>query len=244
MFKKKISSKEINFYNLLQNNQNFDCILFPSKIEENTAYYPHLSSGNLLEKDKKYYILAMQAIAKFHHFIKSEQVSFITPDADWYARSLENTLKYADEQSVDLPKQKIEMLRKSLEMIKYSFQLIHGDFLPQNVMVYDEKVKIIDWENLMYGFAEHDAGRFLGDLHNENPRWNKKYYPLEWRVSLIDAYLQSRSKLDSKYDVQLGKQLIHLGEMWNYLGPIEMCLMRKDSTSDWFLQNLKALENC
>lgn len=241
-YKKQLSSKEISFYGLLQNDSNFDCILFPEKVEENVGYFPLLGSGNLLGNDKKYYVLAVQAIAKFHYFIRTLPISFIEVDKDYYARSLKNALDYASDQNIELPTQQINELRDSLKLIGDNFQLIHDDFLPQNVIIDHDNVRIIDWEDMRYGFAEHDAGRFLGDLNNKKPRWNKNYYPLVWRDSLIDTYLQSRSQLDPSYDIQLGKRLIRLGEMWNYLGPIEMCLKRKETKTDWFLENLKALE--
>jgi thiamine kinase-like enzyme len=242
-YKKQLSSKEINFYSLLQNNSNFDCILFPEKIEGNIGYIPLFESGNLLGKDIQYYVLALQAIAKFHHFIKTQPLSFIEVDKYYYARSLKNTLYFASDQNIKLPTQQIDELQDSLKLIENNFQLIHDDFLPQNVVVDHDTVKIIDWEDMRYGFAEHDIGRLLGDLHNESPKWNKKYYPLDWHDSLIDIYLLSRSQLDPSYDTKNGRHLIHLGEMWNYLGPIEMCLKRKETKKSWFLENLKALNN-
>ncbi len=241
--KKRLSLKEISFYSLLQNNSSFDCVLFPEKIEKGVGYFPLFESGNLLDKDKKYYVLAVQAIAKFHHFIRTQPTSFIKDDKDYYAQSLRNTLDYASDQNIELPIQQINELRDSIKLIGDNFQLIHDDFLPQNVIIDHDSVKIIDWEDMRYGFAEHDVGRLLGDLNNEKPKWNKKYYPLDWHDSLIDSYLQSRSQLNSGYNVQIGKHLIHLGEMWNYLGPIEMCLKRKETRTDWFLENLKALGN-
>ncbi|MFH1601893.1 MAG: phosphotransferase [Candidatus Shapirobacteria bacterium] len=243
MYKKRLSLKEISFYTLLQSDPNFSYILFPKKIENNIGYFSLLQSGNLLGKDKKFYVLAMQSIAKFHHFIKTQTTSFIEDNRDYYARSLENTINYASDQNITLPAQQVSELQVSLKLIENNFQLIHDDFLPQNVLVDHEDVKIIDWEDMRYGFAEHDIGRFLGDLHSNKPRWNKKYYPLGWHSSLLDAYLEHRLQLDSDYDIQLGRRLIHLGEMWNYLGPIEMCLKRKQIKTDWFLENLKALGN-
>lgn len=242
-YKKQLSSKEISFYHLFKNNSDFDFVLFPEEVKESTGYFPLLESGNLLGKDKSYWFLAVEAIAKFHHFIKYQSVPFIEIDSSRYSRALENTLNYAAEQNVELPSKQMRMLTESLSFIKSRFQPIHDDFLPQNVMVEDNQVKIIDWEDMQYGFAEHDVGRFLGDLNSDNPSWNKKYYPLGWRDSLVDAYVQNRLQLDPKYDIQIGQQLVHLGEMWNYLGPIEMCLKRKETKTEWFLENLKALQN-
>ncbi|HSV95151.1 MAG TPA: phosphotransferase [Spirochaetia bacterium] len=243
MYKKQLSSIEISFYSLLKNNSNFDFVLFPEKIENEVGYFPLLESGNLLGKDKKYYVLAMQAIAKFHHFIKTQPLPFVEIDEDYYARSLKNTLDYAVDQNVELPTKQINELQDSFKLIGDKFQLIHDDFLPQNVVVDHDEVKIIDWEDMKYGFAEHDIGRFLGDLDAKNPQWDKKYYPQQWHDSLIDTYVQNRQRLDPSYDVDIGKQQILLGEMWNYLGPIEMCLNRGEINSNWFLANIKALEN-
>ncbi len=217
-------------------------ILFPEKVEHHTAYFPYINPGNLLGKDKRYWILAIQAIAKFHHYIKTEKITFLIQDTP-YLKSLENTLNYAAELNIELPMMQLEQLRKDYILVEKNLQVIHGDFLAQNIMVMDEKIKIIDWEDMELGFPEHDVGRLLGDLNCIEPRWNKKYYPLEWHNSLAEEYLKHRLLLDSTYDIDTGRKMIHLGEMWNYLGPIEMSLMRKDLKSEWFLANLKAFEN-
>ena len=234
-FSKTISDQEIAFYQSLKNNSNFDFILFTQKIDHNLAEFEYLPAGDLLKnKNLNYYLKAVEAIAKFHYHTQNLKLN-IPIDLNYYSSSLK--LNFS------LPPEQLAILESSLDYINSHLQLIHDDFLPQNVLVDGENIKIIDWENLRYGFAEHDLGRFLGDLDNNLPHFDKKYYPSKWYPLLKQRYLQTRKSLDQNYDLSLGENLIVIGEMWNHLGPIEMCLKQNDSTSVWFTENLKALSN-
>ncbi|MFA6518631.1 MAG: phosphotransferase [Candidatus Shapirobacteria bacterium] len=235
MKQKALNSSEIRFYELLKGDSRFDFVLFPEKIENNIGYFPWFEGGDLIGKEKKYYLMAVEAIAKFHHFVKEIKCDFIKFDKKYYANSLDLNL--------NLPEKQMNELKRSLEIIESNYQLIHDDFLPQNVVTDGRVVKIIDWENMRGGFAEHDIGRFLGDLHCTNPNWQKKYYPLGWQDELEECYLTVRKKLDTKYDIVFGKKMIRIGRMFNYLGPIEMCSKSGDVNSPWFLANLEAFEN-
>jgi len=242
-FKKQLFLKEIAFYQLLKNNSNFDSILFPEKIENGYGSFPLLKEGNLIDKDKRYFLAAMEAIAKFHHFSKKVSFTFLSKITNYYVSCLQTTMQYAKDNAVDLPDKQLAELEHSLTLINDNSSVIHDDFLPQNVLVDGSEIKIIDWADMRYGFTEHDVGRFLGDINENNPNWQKKYYPNDWCTELEEKYLSTRKQLDQKYNIENGKELIRLGKMWNYLGPIEMCLKRGDKESIWFKENLNALQN-
>ncbi len=242
-YKKQLSHKEITFYQLLQNNPNFTFILFPEKVEEDLGYFRLLSDGNLLHKGKEFFLLATEAVAKFHHFSRTVNFDFIPKNQGYYKESFQNIKNHASQNNISLPEKQIEELIEWLGKINENEYVIHDDFLPQNIMVEGNGIKIIDWAYMRYGFPEHDIGRFLGDIEAKNPDWQKKYYPTSWKNELIQRYLDVRKLLDTSYDVQKGKRWIRLGEMWNYLGPIEMCLKEGDSKSEWFQENIKALSN-
>lgn len=242
-FTKQLSATEIAFFHLVEKRPEFWFALLPERIEGNTGYFRRLEGGNLLGKQQSYYSAAMRGIATFHHYTRDVHIDFLPRNQDYYEKSLRQTMEYAARLQISLPEERLRELEASLPLLTGDIWVIHDDFLPQNVMVDGSGIKIIDWAELRYGFPEHDVGRFLGDIAADTPQWQKKYYPTEWKPTLIQQYLDTRGELDPTYDSNVGRSMIRLGELWNYLGPIEMCLKDGDTQSDWFRENLRGFQN-
>ncbi len=221
--KKEVSEKEKDLY---ESSKEFEFILKPEKLVGNVAFFEYLSEGNILNKDKKYFAKAVEEIAKFHNkgrFLKLEQTNY--------------------EIKTEIPHVEASWVTEQINKIDdRKFCLCHGDLIALNILKDGDDVKIIDWENMEIGFAESDIGRLLGDLYYVNPSFDHRYYNFTWHNELIEIYLAKRRELNNLYDIDEGRKRIYLGELWNYLGPIEMGVKNKQTETEWFRKNVEAFE--
>lgn len=221
--KKVISEEEMALY---QKTTDFDFVLKPQKIDNKEALFEYLSNGNILGKNKENFIKTVEAMAIFHNrgrFINIE------------------TAKYKTEVEIKLPG--VKWIIEEINQIKRdAYTVCHGDLIALNVLENKNGIKIIDWENMELGFSESDIGRFLGDLYYVNPSFERRYYDFSWHDELVNAYVNKRHELNSNYDKGEGIRKIYLGELWNYLGPIEMGLKNKDIKSLWYKKNVEAFQ--
>ena len=205
-------------------------ILKPDKVIGSLAYLPFVEDGVIENGNKKFFIKAIEVIAEFHNFTNVNEYKFL-PEINY-----EKDINELELISTDLNLLEIKNQIKKLFDKKY---VCHGDFIALNVLKDGENIKIIDWENACIGFAEMDIGRLLGDLHYDNPSVNHRYYNFDWHDELVENYLEERKRLDGNFDMEKSRKLIILGELWNYLGPIEMGIRNKTQDSVWFKANLE-----
>lgn len=221
---KKLTENENRFLSKIKKEK---YLLKPDKIIGDLAYLPFIDGGTIENCDKKYFIKAIEAIAEFHSFVKVKDFEFL-PEINY-----EKELNQLELMFVDI---KLSEIKNQINKLFDKKYVCHGDFIALNVLKDGENIKIIDWKNTGIGFAEMDIGRLLGDLHYENPGIDHRYYDFTWHDELIEVYLSKRKRFDDKFDMEKSRKLIILGELWNYLGPIEMGI--RDSV--WFNANLEA----
>ena len=204
----------------------FDFVLKPEKLVNMTAFLEYLPEGNILDKENKYFVKTVEGMAKFHNkgrFLNLEQTNY--------------------EIKTEIPLVEASWVTEQINKIDgRKFCVCHGDLIALNILKDKDDVKIIDWENMEMGFGESDIGRLLGDLYYVEPSFEHRYYDYSWHDELVEIYLAKRKELNNLYETDEGRKRIYLGELWNYLGPIEMGVKHQQTETEWFKKNMEAFE--
>jgi thiamine kinase-like enzyme len=201
------------------------------------AYFPYLEEGIIIKARKEDWIKSVEAIADFQETVNSSDFDFL-PRVNYKAEVKQMA-------QVGIYEPDLKPLWKGLieefGNLGNGGEVCHGDLIGLNILKSNGGIKIIDWEDAEIGWGEFDIGRLLGDLYYQNPSYEHRYYNFDWHDELRDKYISKRKEINQNYDEREGKRRIILGEIWNYLGPIEGCLKHGESDSEWYRTNKTAL---
>ena len=239
---KSITPAEKEFFELSTNTALHQHILNPIKIVDKEAYYPFVEGGDITGKPKEIWIKSVQAIASINSVSLPPVCKYIPRDSTKkYLEKIESTELLTEQNGIHINSEGFTFMKKVLANINLTESFTHDDMIALNILTSKDGVKIIDWEHIKISFYENDIGRFLSDLHWENPSSNKFYYPNEWHDDLLKTYLDERLDANPNINTEQILERIKFAKMWNYLGPIYSILKKSDKLkSDWFLANLEA----
>lgn len=221
------------------------CILLPFAMEGDKARYPFLPEGDILGRPLPVWERAVGAIASLAALpLPRDGIPGLrVGKQDGYQDTLTRVIDLARMAGVDLPRKALDFLHTHIPHLPLAQPcLVHDDLIAFNVLTDQGRIYLIDWEHARIDFPEKDIGRFLGDLHWQDPAPDHLYYPATWHDGLIQTYLDARTRLDPAYDRELSTRHIRFAEMWNALGPLER--MMEDATgldTPWFKANLQRL---
>lgn len=93
---------------------------------------------------------------------------------------------------------------KKIDLTSKEWVFVHGDFVPHNILIdKNNKIYIIDWENIGIGYAEYDLSNIIHSLSVKNRKYDSK-------IKIINLYEKySGNKVNIK---RLEKYLSYLNE--------------------------------
>lgn len=226
---------EIKAYNLLKsiNDSNTSEVYFADKVGD--LYWLAMANYEPVKRayNKTDIIELVSRLATIHGTCKSLNMEHI------------NQWKRPERKDLDLL-QDDRIKVEDIEVIDQAFGILskctktfnHGDMIPLNMIVTDDKITIIDWE---YGHVAPyilDIGRLLGDYNVDRP-----WVDISWESEILSAYhevLKQEGIMIAYDQMILDYQCARLK---NYYGIVRAHIIRKWDKTPWYDLNLSMMLN-
>ncbi len=118
----------------------------------------------------------------------------ISEQLNWFSNNIKKNKRFNNKKNITLLKNLLTLQAKVSRFRKNKYKFIHGDFQLQNLILYRNKLKLIDFDNAEINDPLIDVGNFLNQINYKNILYKNSIY---LRRQFLATYLKLNNiKLD------------------------------------------------
>lgn len=182
--------------------QNNDYFLMQDLGDMTLCDYYHKSS----EKSEPFYRQALEELFKFHCIDEDFGLN-LKFDYKKLIEEVKTTTSFIEKGNISdssiLRSIETKFSPICQEITKHKMLLCHRDYHSKNIMLYDQKVYLIDFQDMRYGLPQYDLVSLLEDCYVcLDIKLKEELKDLYWREILSSkSYQESRELFESLYDL-------------------------------------------